>query len=133
MNCLSEELFLFRHRDFSGIQFRNTQQTKSLLSPSLSLLYLFFSLSTRHTHNQHTNSLSGTLLSPCASLYRYIRQKRRETRRREEASQSHQRSTKSPLFSDSAIFRERRLRSARPFARFCTPGRPGKHVNRCRE
>lgn len=53
MNCLSEELFLFRHRDFSGIQFRNTQQTKSLLSPSLSLLYLFFSLSTRHTQSTY--------------------------------------------------------------------------------
>lgn len=107
-------------------------------NPFFLLLYLSslsFFLHQHGTHNQHTNSLSGTLpslrLSPCASLY--PTEKKRNAMGREEASQSHQRSTKSPLFSDSAIFRERRLRSARPFARFCTPDRPGKHINRCRE
>lgn len=102
------------------------------------LLYLssiFFSLPARHTQSTYQFPIwepSPRIVSSRPAP-RYIRQKRRETRWREEASQSHQRSTKSPLFSYSAIFRERRLRSAWPFARFCTPGRPGKHVNRRRE
>jgi len=131
MNCPAK-LFLFRHHYF--IRIRLQQQAKSLLSSSLSLLYLFFSNNAAHTINIPIPYLGlSPRISSSRLVLRYIQQKRRETRWREETSQSHQRRTKSPLFSDSAIFRERRLRSARPFARFCTPGRPGKHVNRCRE
>lgn len=84
MNCLSEELFLFRHRDFSGIQFRNTQQTKSLLSPSLSRLYLFFSLSTRHTQSTYQFPIwhPPLALRLVISLYPTRKEEKRDGERR---------------------------------------------------
>lgn len=96
MNCLSEELFLFRHRDFSGIQFRNTQQTKSLLSPSLSLLYLFF----LYQRGTHTINIPIPYLAPSsrpAPRYIVISDRKEEKRDGERRRRSLISGAQSPL------------------------------------
>lgn len=71
--------FLFWHYDFSGIRLQNTQQAKSLLSSSFISPLAFF-LYQRGTHNQHTNSLSGTLPSSLALRLRVISDRKEEKR-----------------------------------------------------
>lgn len=80
------EAILISASRLSRIRLQNTQQAKSLLSPPLSLLYLFFSTNAPHTINipiPYLGTLPSSLhLSLCVLLYPDRKEEKRDGERR---------------------------------------------------